>query len=76
VRFVVTDAADIVLQVKRGRAAARTVARRRVSRAGVSAIAWNGRLGRRRAGRGTYVLIVRATKDGQSVSSRLRVRLR
>jgi hypothetical protein len=76
VRFVLTGAADVVLQVRRGRARARTVARRSITRAGVSTIAWNGRLGRSRAARGTYDLIVQATKDGRTVSSRLRVRLR
>jgi hypothetical protein len=39
-------------------------------------LVWNGRLGRRRARRGRYVLTVRATRDGRTASSRLRVRLR
>jgi len=76
VRYAITGAADVALQVKRGRAAARTVARKKVTRAGVQTLAWNGKLGRRRAPRGTYDLIVRATKDGRSATSRLRVRLR
>jgi len=76
VRYAITGAADVALQVKRGRAAARTVARKKVTRAGVQTLAWNGKLGRKRAARGTYDLIVRATKGGQSTTSRLRVRLR
>jgi hypothetical protein len=76
VKFVITGAADVVLQAKRGRAAARTVARKSVKKAGATSIAWNGKIGRKRAPRGTYVLTVRATKDGRSVSSNLRVKLR
>jgi virginiamycin B lyase len=76
VRFAITDGASVVLQVKRGRAAARTVARKTVTRAGIQTLAWNGKIGRRAAPRGLYTLTVQATKDGQSVSSRLRVRLR
>ncbi len=76
VRYAITGPADVALQVKRGRSRARTVARRSARRAGVGTIAWNGRLGGRRAPRGRYVLIVRASHDGRSASSRLRVRLR
>ena len=76
VRYVITGPARVVLQVKRGRARARTVARRSVSRAGVGTLAWNGKLGRRRARQGKYTLIVRATRDGLSATSRLRIRLR
>jgi hypothetical protein len=47
-----------------------------VTRAGVQTLAWNGKLGRARAKRGVYDLTVRATKDGKSTSSRLRIRLR
>jgi virginiamycin B lyase len=76
VRYAITGAADVALRVRRGRGRTRTVARQTVRRAGVRSIAWNGRLGGRRARPGRYVLTVRATRDGQSVSSRLRVRLR
>jgi hypothetical protein len=76
VRFAITGPANVALQVKRGRARARTVARRSVRRAGVGTLPWNGRLGRRRARPGRYALIVRAARDGLSASSRLRVRLR
>ncbi|HEX6582520.1 MAG TPA: hypothetical protein VF056_02885 [Thermoleophilaceae bacterium] len=76
VRYAITGPADVELQVKRGRRRARTVARRSVRRAGAATIAWNGRLSGRRAPRGRYVLIVRASRDGRSASSRLRVRLR
>jgi len=76
VRYAITGPADVELQVKRGRGRARTVARRSVRRAGAATIAWNGRLSGRRARRGSYVLIVRASRDGRSASSRLRVRLR
>ena len=76
VRYAITGAADVVLQVKRGRTPARTVARRKVTRAGVQTLTWNGKLGRKRASRGTYDLIVKATRNGASITSRLRVRLR
>ena len=76
VRFAITDAADVALQVKRGRAAARTVARKKVTRAGIQTLAWNGKIGRRAAPRGLYTVTVQATRDGQTVRSRLRVRLR
>jgi virginiamycin B lyase len=76
VRYAITGPARVVLQVKRGRARARTVARRSVRRAGVGTLAWNGKLGRRRARPGKYTFIVRATRDGLSASSRLRIRLR
>lgn len=76
VRFAITGPADVVLQVKRGRARARTVARKKIARAGIATLTWNGKAGRRPAARGTYDLTVRATKDGKSASSRIRVRLR
>jgi hypothetical protein len=76
VRFVITGAADVALQVKRGRAAARTVARKKVTRAGLQSLTWNGKIGRRNAPRGLYTLTVQATKNGTTTSSRLRVRLR
>jgi virginiamycin B lyase len=76
VRFAITGRARVQLQVKRGRAAARTVSRKTITRAGVGTLTWNGKLGKRRAKRGTYTLIVRATAGGKSATSRLRVRLR
>lgn len=76
VRYAITGRAQVALAVKRGRKRARTVARRTARRAGIGTLAWNGRLGRRRARPGRYVLIVRATRSGRSASSRLRVRLR
>ena len=76
VRFAITGAADVVLEARRGRSRARVVARRSVTRAGISTLAWNGRIGRRAAARGLYTLTVRATKDGQTASSPIRVRLR
>jgi streptogramin lyase len=76
VRFVITGAAQTSLRVQRGRARARTVARKRVRRAGVTTIAWNGKIARKRARRGRYTLTVRATANGRTVNSRLRVRLR
>ena len=73
---MITGAADVALEVKRGRAKSRTVTRKKVRKAGIATLAWNGKLGRKRATRGRYDLIVRATKDGRSTTSRLRVRLR
>ena len=76
VRYAITGRARVALLVERGRARARTVARRSVRRAGVATLTWNGTLGRRRARPGRYTLIVRAAREGRSASSRLRVRLR
>ncbi len=76
VRFAITGAAAVNLQVKRGRSRARTVARRNVRRAGVGTLAWNGKIGRKAAPRGLYTLTVRATANGRTVSSRLKARLR
>jgi streptogramin lyase len=76
VRFAITDAAGVVLQVRKGRGKARTVTRKAVTKAGVQTLTWNGKLGRAKAKPGRYDLVVQATKDGRSASSRLRVRLR
>ena len=76
VRFAITGAAQTSLRVQRGRGRARTVARKRVRRPGVTTIAWNGKIARKRARRGRYTLTVRATANGRTVNSRLRVRLR
>ena len=76
VRFVITAAAQTSLRVRRVGGRTRRVARKNVRRAGIRTLTWNGRLGKRRARRGRYVLIVRATRQGRTVSSRLRVRLR
>lgn len=76
VRYAITAGAKVRLRVKRGRAPIRTVATKTVKRAGIATLTWNGMLAGRKTRRGTYTLIVRATKDGRSASSRLRVRLR
>ena len=76
VRYAITGPARVALLVARGRGRARTVARQTVRGAGVRTVLWNGRLGGRRALPGRYVLTVRATRDGTSARSRLRVRLR
>jgi virginiamycin B lyase len=76
VRFAITGPAEVALRVRRGRGRTRTVARQTVRRAGVGTLTWNGRLGGRRARPGRYVFTVRATRNGKSASSRLRVRLR
>jgi virginiamycin B lyase len=76
VRYAITGPARVVLLARRGRGRTRTVARQTVRRAGVRTVIWNGRLGRRQARSGRYVLTVRATRDGRTASSRLRVRLR
>ena len=76
VRFAITAAARVALRVRRVGGKTRTVARKRVRKAGIGRLTWNGRLGKRKARSGRYVLTVRATKDGRTVSSRLRVRLR
>lgn len=76
VRYAITGPARVVLLARRGRGRARTVTRQTVRRAGVRTLIWNGKLGRRPARRGRYVLTVRATRDGRTASSRLRVRLR
>jgi len=76
VRFAITGAAETTLGVRRGRGPTRTVARRSVRSPGVGTLVWNGKLGRKRAQRGSYTLIVRATSKGRTVSSSLPVRLR
>jgi streptogramin lyase len=76
VRFAITASARVALKVRRGRGRARTVARKRMRRAGIGTIAWNGKLGHKRARRGPYLLLVQATRNGRTVTSRIRVRLR
>lgn len=77
VRFALTGPARTTLSVRRaGTRAERRVAVRQVRAAGRANLSWNGRLGRTRARRGTYDLIVRATAGGTTVTSRLRIRLR
>jgi hypothetical protein len=76
VRFAITGAAETTLGVRRGSGRARTVARRTVRSAGVGTLVWNGKLGSKRARRGSYKLIVSATSNGRTVSSSLPVRLR
>jgi streptogramin lyase len=76
VRYAITGRANVALSVRRGRGRARTVTRRTARRAGIGTLPWNGKLGKRRATRGRYVLTVRAVRNGRSASSRLRIRLR
>lgn len=75
VRYVLTGEADLTLSVAKGRKAPLVVARR-AGVPGVGRIAWNGRLKGKRAKRGRYTLTLTASRDGQSVSSAVRVRLR
>ena len=75
VRYVLTHAAQVTLQVKPPRGRARTVARGR-GRAGLNTIAWNRRLNGRRAPRGLYRLTVIATRDRLTARSGIGARLR
>ncbi len=80
VRFAITEAAQVSLTVARRRGASRapaqTVATKDVSAAGTDKLAWNGRLGGKRAKPGRYVLTVTAQSAGESAVSSLRTRLR
>ena len=75
VRYVLTHASQVSLQVARGRGAATTVARGR-GRAGLNTISWNRRLRGRRAPAARYRLTVVATRDGLTARTRIGVRLR
>ena len=75
VRYVMTYAASVTLTVKPPKGRAVTVARAS-ARAGLNQLAWNRKLGRRPAGRGTYRLTITATFQGRKTSSGLTVRLR
>ncbi len=75
VRYVLTHASAVTLQVKPPRGAARTVARLS-GRAGLNTIAWNRRLNGRRAPGGRYRLTVAATRERLTVRSSIQVRLR
>jgi virginiamycin B lyase len=81
VRVVITDAAQVSLTVqsltgKSARGAAQTVATRDIGAAGIGKLTWSGKLGRKAAKPGRYLLNVIAVRDGETVESALRTRLR
>lgn len=75
VRFVMTHAANVTLSVKPSRRRATIVTRTR-GKAGVNRIAWNRKLGRKAAARGTYRLTVTCSYQGRKATSSLIIRLR
>jgi hypothetical protein len=75
VRYVLTARAPVTLSVKPSRGPARTVARAS-GHAGLNQIAWNRKLGRKAAKRGTYKLTVTTTNQGRHTASTITIRLR
>ena len=73
--YVLTGPTKITLSVITPRKRAVKVASA-TGRAGLNRISWNRRLQGRRAKRGTYGLVVSATQNGRTVSSRVGVRIR
>jgi sugar lactone lactonase YvrE len=77
VRYVLTDAAPVTLQVRRlGGGGAAVTAGRGTGQAGLNTIRWNRRLNGRRARPGRYRLTVTATRGGITARSSIMVRLR
>ena len=74
VRFVTTAAASARLTVVRAGKTVATMAKR--IPAGANSIAWNGRTGRRTAGKGRYRLIVAVSASGQRQTAEAALRLR
>jgi flagellar hook assembly protein FlgD len=75
VRYILTDSAKITLSVKpKGKAA--TIVARKSGKLGLGSIAWNGKLKGKAVKRGSYTLIVTATRDGKSVASSIKVSVR
>lgn len=74
-RYALTGPASITLKVTPPRGRAVTVARA-TGKAGLNAIAWNRKLGARRAAKGTYKLAVIATANGRTATSTINARLR
>jgi hypothetical protein len=72
VRYVSTAPAAVTLEIRRGK---RVVARNTgTARAGRNVIVWNGRIGRRPAKLGRYILVLKATAgDGQTAADRARL---
>ena len=75
VRYVMTHAADVTLTVtpSRGRA---TIVKRTRGKAGVNRIAWNRKLGKKAAKRGSYRLTITCSYEGRKKTSSLTIRLR
>ncbi len=79
VSFALTDAAHVTLLVERlgkgGGGSAQAVADRDFAE-GVNEIAWNGRLGGKKAKPGTYRLSIEAERDGSADSSSIDTKLK
>lgn len=75
VRFVLTAAAGVTLEVKGTKGKAVRVASAK-GKAGVNTISWNRKLAGKRAARGTYRLTVKASTAGATAASTISARLR
>jgi hypothetical protein len=74
VRWVMTHATAVALQVKPPGGKAQTEARANRT-AGLNSIVWNGKLRGHRAPRGRYLLSIAATHNGKTVRSGIRIRM-
>jgi hypothetical protein len=74
-RYVMTHGARVTLTVKPPKGRSLTVSGANAN-AGLNQLTWNRKLGRKRAPRGTYRLVVTAAFAGRNVASGLTIRLR
>jgi streptogramin lyase len=76
--FAITGPATVSLSVRstKSKAKATTVAVTQARRAGRGCLAWNRKLGRKPASRGSYVLTLTATAGGSRATATVRVRLK